>query len=224
MPRLARIVIPGCVYHVTQRGNNRQDVFFSDLDRQEFLRLLAIECEKAQATVQAYCLMINHVHLMMTPAREESLAEAMGRTCVSYAQYINRRLERAGHLWQDRFYSCPLDSTHFWSALIYVERNPVRSGLVQRPWDYVWSSAAVHCGLAADPLHLVDLSDWPVRSGGLDWRESLDQSWQDGDTAKQIRTCTQTGKPFAAESFITALEQQLGKSLRPRPRGRPKTQ
>jgi len=105
MPRASRIVIENCAHHVTQRGNNRQDVFFVDDDRRAFLSFLVDSSERFGLAVEGYCLMTNHVHLVATPSGESSLAEALKRTNQLYAQYINRLHGRSGHLWQDRFFS-----------------------------------------------------------------------------------------------------------------------
>jgi len=123
------VVIPGLPHHVTQRGNNRQDVFFTDADREYYIELLGRQCEKFGLVIDGYCLMTNHVHLVATPRAADSLAKGVGRTNLYYTRYINRLHGRCGHLWQDRFFSCPLDDEYFWTALIYVERNPVRAGL-----------------------------------------------------------------------------------------------
>ena len=131
----------GCVHHVTQRGNNRQDVFFVDDDRRVYLELLAQQAPRFGLSVQGYCLMTNHVHL---------LAKTLGRTHFLYTQYVNRLHGRSGHLWQNRFYSCALDEPQQWAALGYVERNPVRARLVRLAWRYEWSSAAAHCGVNRD--------------------------------------------------------------------------
>jgi len=146
MPRIARIVIPGSYHHITQRGNNRQDIFFCDEDYRAYLSIFCEQSEKFGLSVDGYCLMTNHVHLIATPANEASLAKAVGRTHFLYTQYVNRLHGRSGHLWQNRFYSCPLGDEHFWRALAYVEQNPVRAKMVRRPWRYAWSSAAAHCG------------------------------------------------------------------------------
>jgi len=129
MPRSARLVIPGCPHHVTQRGNNGQDVFFVDDDRQVFLSLLGNASTKFGLIVEGYCLMTNHVHLMVTPTTVEALGQALKRVGQLYTQYVNRLHGRSGHLWQDRFFSCPLGEEHFWTAMAYVERNPVRAGM-----------------------------------------------------------------------------------------------
>ncbi len=124
MPRLARAIAVGCAHHITQRGNNRQPVFFVDDDRRLYLRLLQEQAQKYGLEVLAYCLMDNHVHLVAIPHEEEALAQAVGRTHFRYTQYINRFHQCSGHLWQGRFYSCALDGRHLWPALKYVELNP----------------------------------------------------------------------------------------------------
>ena len=124
MPRSSRIVIEGCAHHVTQRGNNREDVFFVDDDRRVFLTLLADASERYNLVVDGYCLMTNHVHLVVTPKHQDSLANTLKRTNQLYAQYINRLHGRSGHLWQDRFFSCPLDEIHRWRALEDIRVSP----------------------------------------------------------------------------------------------------
>ena len=109
MPRIARIVISDVQYHITQRGNNHQDIFFVDDDRQVYLEFLKKQADRFGLEVQGYCLMTNHIHLIATPHNEDSLAKAIGITHLLYTQYINRMHRRSGHLWQNRFYSCPLD-------------------------------------------------------------------------------------------------------------------
>ena len=157
MPRAARIVVPGAMHHITHRGNNRQDVFFVDDDRRAYLDLLRQQSGRFGFVVEGYCLMTNHIHIVGTPADEESLGKAFGRTHFMYTQYANRRHERSGHIWQNRFFSCALDAPHGWNALAYVELNPVRAGIVRRAWHYPWSSAAGHCGVRDDDP-VVDLA------------------------------------------------------------------
>ena len=90
--------------------------------------------------------MSNHVHLIVVPARHDSLRLALKHTHGRYAAYFNARFASSGHVWQGRFYSCPLDLPHLWAALRYTELNPVRAGMVADPAAYHWSSAAAHCG------------------------------------------------------------------------------
>jgi len=220
MPRVARIVIPDMPHHVTQRGNNRQDVFFVDDDYRTYLDLLAENADRHGLTVDGYCLMPNHVHLVATPHSERALADAVGRTNFRYTQYVNRLHGRSGHLWQGRFYSTALDETHFWRALRYVERNPVRARLVRRAWRYRWSSAAVRVGRSADNA-LIDVVQWRRLSARLDWETLLTEP-DDERIVERLRSNTHTGRPLGTDSFVSKLERKLGRRLRPLPLGRPK--
>ncbi len=152
MPRVARIVIPGFPHHITQRGNNRQDVFFVEDDRRVYLQTLFGQALRFGLDIEGYCLMTNHVHLIATPRRPDSLAKALGRAHYLYTLYVNRLHGRNGHLWQNRFFSCALDEGHYWTAMTYVELNAVRAGLARTAWRYEWSSAAAHCQPGASVL------------------------------------------------------------------------
>jgi len=220
MPRSSRIVIAGCAHHVTQRGNNRQDVFFVDDDRRVFLAFLAEATERFELTVDGYCLMTNHVHLVVTPHHETSLADALKRTNQLYAQYVNRLHGRSGHLWQDRFFSCTLDEIHFWRALVYIERNPVRVHLCRKAWRWPWSSAAAHCGYT-DPTDLIDISGWRKQMDTQRWRNLLTLA-DDEQQIARLRLCTSRGRPLGSDKFVAKLETLLGRRLRPLPRGRPR--
>ena len=221
MPRVARIVIPNCPHHVTQRGNNRQDVFFVDDDRRTYLELLVEESEEHGVRVDGYCLMTNHMHLIATPKSEDSLARAFGRTHFRYTQYVNRLHRRSGHLWQNRFYSCALDEEHYWTAMAYVEQNAVRARLVRRPWRYTWSSAAAHCGIDGDRSGLLDLDRWNAHRAGDDWKETLLEMLEEA-TLSTVRLSTHRGRPLGSDGFLSKLESRLGRRLRPLPVGRPR--
>jgi putative transposase len=220
MPRVARIVIPGLPHHITQRGNNRQDVFFVDDDRRAYLALLNAQSERFGLSVLGYCLMANHVHIVAVPSAAESLARAIGRTHFLYTQYINRLHRRSGHLWQNRFYSCVLDEPHLWTALCYVERNPVRAKLVRVAWSYPWSSAAAHTG-GAEASDLLDLDAWRARWTPARWQAQLRHP-QDDRQIERLRLSTHTGRPLAGDSFLSKLERKIGRRLRPLPVGRPR--
>ena len=215
MARLARVVVPGVPHHLTQRGNRRQDVFFTDADRRKFLTLLAEQCGQCGLEIWAYCLMSNHVHLVAVPASVDSLGRAMRRVNSRYATYVNRRQGWSGYLWQGRFYSTPLDESHFWSAVRYVERNPVRAGIVPRAEDYAWSSAAAHCGLATDELLSGDLEQSDHVGNWRAWL--LDE---DDAAVRLLRDRTRTGRPCGPTEFVQRLEKLLGRPLAPNKRGR----
>jgi putative transposase len=220
MPRLARAVAVGFAHHITQRGNNRHDVFFVDDDRRVYLDLLKEQADKYGLEVIGYCLMGNHVHLVATPHAEDSLAKAVGRTHYRYAQYINRFHRRSGHLWQGRFYSCALDERHFWLAMKYVELNPVRARLCRAAWRYAWSSAAVHVDAQA-VSEILNVSAWYDKISVAEWRKELAMGLSDSELGRlRLRTCT--GRPLGSDSFLSKLEKVLGRRVRPLPVGRPK--
>lgn len=221
MPRLARIVAVGEPHHVTQRGNNQQDVFFVDDDRRVYLRFLRDYALRYRFRVQGYCLMTNHVHVIGVPEEEDSLANAIGRTHFRYSQYINQFHGRSGHLWQGRFHSCALDEAHYGNAMHYVERNPVRARMVRKPWRYPWSSAAVHVGEARDD-GLLDLAPWREYFGDeTRWRRILEQGVEEA-FAEKFRLNTHTGRPLGSDGFLSKLENALGRRVRALPHGRPR--
>ena len=168
MARMARIVIPGIPHHVTQRGNRREQVFFSADDYRYYLELLAEATEKADTKVWSYCLMPNHVHLILVPGHEDSLRATFSDAHRRYTQRINRRNEWTGHLWQGRFGSVAMDESHFANAVRYVSLNPVRANLVKQAAEWRWSSVAAHLSGRDDLLVKVapvlsrypDFADW----------------------------------------------------------------
>ncbi len=219
MPRSARIVIPGCPHHVTQRGNNRQSVFFVDADRQVYLEYLLDASQRFDLRIEGYCLMTNHVHLVATPGYETSLGDTMKRTNQLYAQYVNRMHRRSGHLWQDRFFSCALDQSHFQKALVYVERNPVRARLVHKAWRWRWSSAPAHCGVE-EKSDLLDIRSWKEDINFARWKKLLERP-EDEKLVCALRLATSRGRPLGSDAFIAKLETFLGRRLRALPIGRP---
>lgn len=204
--------MPGEAYHITQRGTNRERVFFSNGDRSTYLRLLAQNLSDAAVRVLAWCLMDNHVHLILVPEREDSLSVLLRRVHGRYAQMVNARQSRTGHLWQNRFFSCALSSTHLLRALVYVERNPVRAGLVTRPEEYHWSSAAAH-GLAKDRFRLLDNEFW-LRQGGAGWWADLLGRPEDALDIRLLRRCTYAGRPFGEADYVKRFEERFGRSWR----------
>ena len=157
MPRSARIVLPGVPHHVTQRGNNRQRVFIHDDDYLQYLKLLKEYSITFHVAIHAYCLMPNHIHLVVMPSEENSLSQAIGEAHHKYSIYFNKKYNQSGHLWQNRFYSCPLDEPHYWKAMLYTERNPVRAKLILSAEQYKWSSAVAHLN-RTDDFEILDKS------------------------------------------------------------------
>ena len=219
MPRIARRVIEDIPHHITQRGNNKQDVFFVDDDRTAYLEILKKQSDQYGLTVMGYCLMANHIHLIAVPHKADSLAKAVGRTHFIYTQYINRLHKRSGHLWQGRFYSCALDNAHLLYAMRYIERNPLRAKVCRQAWNYKWSSASAHID-EKKKNDLLDLKSWFKIMGGDDWKKLL-MTDLDKSEVMRIRNNTHTGRPLGSDSFLSKLEKRIGRRLRPLPVGRP---
>jgi len=218
MVRQARIVIPGYVYHVTQRGNYQQDVYHSDNDYIEYLKLIGIYSKKWELQILAYCLMRNHVHLIVIPKNQQSMALGIGQAHMEYSKYFNEKMDRAGHLWQGRFFSCILDGRHLMAAVRYVECNPVRAGIVKNAWEWRWSSARYHMGMGKTQLNLDNIHRYlDVTS----WREYLSSN-DDEKIIETIRTSTRQGRILGDKEFINNLEAVAGCPVTKRPRGRPK--
>ena len=219
MPRQARVVAVGAPHHITQRGNNRQDVFLLDSDRYRYIELLAEHSRQCGVQIIGYCLMTNHVHLVAIPNRSDSLANTLRRTHSRYAQCFNQRYGRSGHLWQNRFFSCSLDRDHLVTALAYVDLNPVRTGMVGSAQDYPWSSARAHVE-EVDRLGLIDFSLWRQVRGHDDWAACLNQG-PSPDATHHLREATQRGVPLGSQDFVGALERSTGRCLALRGSGRP---
>jgi putative transposase len=146
MVRFARVVALDVAHHITQRGNARRFILETDQERTVYLDLLHQGIQRYGVELIGYCLMSNHVHLVAVPQDQNALGRSLREAHGRFASYWNAVNHSSGHVWQGRYYSCPLDETHLWEALRYVELNPVRISLVASPEDWPWSSAAAHCG------------------------------------------------------------------------------
>ena len=209
MARLARVVVPGIAHHVTQRGNRRMETFFSADDYRLYRSLLAEHCARAGVSVWAYCLMPNHVHLILVPDHEDGLRQALGEAHRRYTRQINFREGWRGHLWQERFHSFPMDEKHLAAAVRYVELNPVRARLAEDAADWPWSSAQAHIkgrddGLVRVAPMLDRFGNWPAFL-----REEPDK--QELETLRQHQ---RTGRPLGGGEFIERLETTLGRRLK----------
>jgi len=209
MPRVARIVVPGYPHHVTQRGNRRQRIFFDVADYQAYLYLLNQMRVTAGVDVWAYCLMPNHVHLVVVPQRKQSLAKPFGVAHHRHALRVNSAQGWQGHLWQERYHSSVLDETHLLAAVRYIELNPVRAGLCTRAEDWRWSSVHAHLQDAHDDL----VNTEPMRERISDWRDYLSED-DDSDVLDSLRVHTRTGRPAGDEQFVDKLEALTGQRLR----------
>lgn len=208
MPRIARVVVPGIPHHVTQRGNRNQKVFFSDEDRQEYLKLILIHSKKADVQIWAYCLMNNHVHFIAVPRSKEALTQCFQEAHRLYTRQINFREGWRGYLWQGRYASFPMDEKYLIAAMRYIERNPVDAGLVNRAEDYPWSSAKAHIYKLKNPL----LSPSFLSEKIKDWSSflSVAEEFKEEEIEKSMRT----GRPLGCDGFLEKLEAELGRTLK----------
>jgi putative transposase len=141
MPRKPRMYLPDVPCHVIQRGNNRDATFYAEQDYQFYLECLDDASTRYGAAVHAYVLMTNHVHLLMTPAKTESISLTMQSIGRRYVQYINKEYKRSGTLWESRHKASVIDQEKYlFHCCRYIELNPVRAGMVVHPADYRWSS------------------------------------------------------------------------------------
>ena len=217
MARLARVVLPGYPHHITQRGNRRQDVFFTDRDYEHYLELLVEWCAHEGIEIWAYCLMANHVHLIVKPKKKSNLGKAIGEVHRRYTQMINLRENWTGYLWQGRFSSYPMDKGWLLKAAAYVELNPVKAGIVKKAWDYRWSS--VHAHLAGKDSRGVILPEKLLSLAG-DWKTYLQES--QGSSGIEFEQHGRTGRPLGSERFIEKAGRLLQRDLKkkkPGPKG-----
>jgi putative transposase len=218
MPRIARIVVPGYPHHIVQRGNRRLDVFFSDEDHLAYIEFLKKSCRKYGVQIWAYCLMTNHAHFIAVPKKADSLARCFSDAHVRDTRMINKREGWKGHLWQARFGSSVLDEEYLIAAVRYVERNPLRAGLAAKPWEYGWSSAALHMRkVESDPLVS---GDGMLRELIGDWGKYLRKEG-DAEAIDVLRREVVVSRPAGAEPFVKRLEKRFSCTLRRQKAGRP---
>ena len=215
MARIARLVVPGIPHHVTQRGNRRETTFFGEADYRLYRELLATSAAKAGVEVWAYCLMPNHVHVIVTPRDVDGLRRTFGDLHRRYTGQINARNRWTGHLWQARFASVAMDEAHLRAAIRYVSLNPVRARLVARPEDWPWSSVGAHLQGADDAL--VRVAPVLQRVGPFD--AFLAAAFEAEAAFAPLRAAETTGRPLGAAEWIRALEAEYGRPLAPRKRG-----
>ena len=219
MARFPRVVVVDVPHHVTQRGNDRQVILATDADRLTYMALLREYAPLYDLSLLGYCLMSNHVHLIAVPHTATALAQSLKQAHGRYAAYWNGQKSSSGHVWQGRFYSCPLDEKHLWEALRYVELNPVRAGIIEVPEQWPWSSAAAHGGLAS-PDPILEMERWRNRWTVDEWRSFLAQAESATELAA-LRRFTHSGRPLGSPAFVRDLEELMLRPLAARKRGRP---
>lgn len=220
MPRIRRAIEVGFPHHIVQRGNGRQRMFFNREDRLQYLDLLKKYQQKWESPILSYCLMGNHVHLLLRPKHELSLCKMMQGVALSYTQYVNRKYRSTGRLWECRYHSSIVEEDlHLWAVVRYIELNPVRARIVEPAEDYPFSSARAHLNGILDDVLGEKL--FPTDSEHKQYAKWL----MDGvvkEEGKRIGAALKADVPFGSESFINNLEEKFGRKFAIRPRGRPK--
>ena len=214
MARISRIIVPGTPHHVTQRGNRRQALFTQEGDYALYRDLLAERCAHNHVTCWAYCLMPNHVHLILCPASAGGLSRAVGEAHRRYTAFVNARARTTGHLFQGRFSSVAMDDAHVLNGLRYLAFNPVRAGLARAPADWPWSSAAAHLAGRDDALVRVA----PALELAAGFAQLLEMSLAETMAMHTFETKSANGRPAGSPAFIAEVEAKLGRSVR---RGKP---
>ena len=209
MPRIARIVVPEMPHHITQRGNRCQKVFFSHHDKQFYLKLLNTYAKSKGISFWSFSLMNNHVHFIAIPKYPDSFAKGLGEAHRRYSSMVNLRENWRGYLWQGRFESYPLDEKHLFYAMRYVERNPLRAGLVRRVEDYQWSGAKAH---VQGEEHFLLETNYFIQ-GMPEWKRYLEEPTSK-EMLESFRQHSRTGRPLGGADFIEKLEGITGRNLK----------
>lgn len=221
MARRARNIVPGIPVHAVQRGNNRAACFADDEDRSFFLHHLGRLARLEGCDLHAYCLMTNHVHLLLTPRRDESCSKLLQRIGLLHTQYSNKKYRRSGSLWEGRFRSCLVESEHYLlTCYRYIELNPVRAGMVEVPGAFPWSSYRANAEGAPDAL-IIPHPEY-VRLGPDQYR-SLFAGHLAPELVNEIRTTTNGGYALGKESFKREMAGLLGRSVTKGTAGRPQS-
>jgi len=226
MPRRARLVVPGVAWHIIQRGNNRSACFYTHADYNRYLDTLAEQANKHNCLIHAYCLMTNHVHLLITPAQEDSASLLMKHLGQRYVQYINRTYRRTGTLWEGRFRSCLAQSEQYVLACYrYIELNPVRAMMVKHPHDYLWSSFRVNAdGLSSSFItpHEEYIKLGKTKSSRLQCYHELFKEYFKPELLDDIRQSTNGNYALGSGHFKKEIETMVRRRVTPGKAGRPK--
>jgi len=220
MPRTARVVVPEFPHHIVQRGHNRQAVFVTDADFRYYLSSLLEFKELFEVKVYAYCLMTNHVHLLLTPACQRGLGQLMKRLAGRQTRYCNKQEGRRGTLWEGRYKSSLVDKDNYLLTCVrYIELNPMRAGMVAQPKDYPWSSYTARfdrSGKLLDPVpglgrFLANQHDY----------QSFTQQAISDPRMQLIRDAVQRGQLTGDATFIEQIDNAIGRRIEHRRPGQP---
>ena len=225
MPRKLRFYVPGAPVHAVQRGHNRSPIFFDDLDYLEYLRCLKQAADHYGCAVHAYVLMTNHVHLLLTPERADSIGRLFQSLGRHYVRYVNQTYQRHGSLWEGRYKCNVIESqAYLLSCMRYIELNPVRAGMVDDPTKYRWSSYTANAlgtsnAVLTPQAEYVALGRLPIDRQSV-YRGLFDRV-SDSEELRLLRCALQTGTPLGNEKFKAEIEATLNLKVGFAHRGRP---
>lgn len=226
MPRQPRLVIPGYPHHIILRGNNRSDIFYNDNDRRFFIDCLKDTKEKTNSKIYSYCLMTNHLHLIIEPAKEDGLKIMMQSLGRRYVQYFNHVHKRTGTLWEGRYKSSLISKDNYLFACNqYVELNPVRAKMVKNLKEYPWSSHKYKAEGTSDKLIDEDFIYLGLGKTNKERQLKYKRLFLEDITDRElnlIRFCTQKGGVIGSKKFVVEMSKKVRRKLVLRPRGRPK--
>lgn len=225
MPRQLRFVVPGIAAHITQRGHNGADCFRRDNDYLLYLLHLRELSEKHGCAVHAYCLMTNHVHILLTPSSQQACTNLMRDLGQRYVQYFNRQYGRIGTLWQGRYWANIAQSARYvLGCYRYIERNPVQARVVNSPGAYPWSSYAANTGARQDGL-ITPHAEYLALGSDAERRHAcyarLVEDAMEPSLLQEIGEAMSTGYPLASDAFKADLAARLGRKTEPGKPGRP---
>jgi putative transposase len=215
MARPPRLIFPDVAVHIIQRGNDRRDCFKENIDYGVYLHQLRVLADELNCRIHAYCLMTNHVHLLLTPSSLDSCTALMRNLGQRYVQYFNRHHQRSGTLWEGRYRSCLAESAHYVLACYrYIELNPVRAGMVEHPLDYRWSSHAGNIGTRRDSLlspHVEYLALGGEKAARQAAYRGLFDEALEPSLLRTIRDATNGGFPLASDAFKSLVRTSTGR-------------
>lgn len=226
MARLPRLILPDQPHHVILRGNNRQAIFYSDLDREFLLATLAESAAQYRVALHAYVLMDNHLHLLATPPSADALSRMMQSLGRRYVGWFNARHQRSGTLWEGRFRAGLIEGERqLLACMRYIEQNPLRAGLCAEAAQWRWSSAAHHMGLARSALITEHEMYWRLGNTPFEREHAYRELMEQGvSTSEQLQftDAVLRGRPVGSEAFLRLLSSEHAAVVNRRPRGRPR--
>lgn len=226
MARLPRLFIPNQPQHVILRGNNRQSIFVDDDDRRIFHDRLREASRAHGLAIHAWCMMPNHLHLLVTPGDERSLPVTLQAVGRFYVLYFNRRHERTGTLWEGRYRATVIEADRYLlTASRYIELNPVRAGLVDAPGNYAWSSYNHHVGLTVDSLVTDHALYWALGNTPFERQRTYAEGFAQSISATDLhalRTATQKGWLLGSPEYQARMALAANRRVSPLMRGRPR--